>query len=76
MTAAAFSLLDLALGLPVEERADLACELLASVDGEVDPGVEQAWAREIERRARRAMSGESQGTEWTVVRARMAARLR
>ena len=50
--------------LPVEERADVAAELLASLD-EAPPQdaaeVEAAWAREIERRARRVMSGESAG---------------
>ena len=37
--------------------------------------IETAWAREIERRARRVMSGESDGEPWEDVRARVARRL-
>ena len=61
------------LALSVEERADVAAELLASLD-EAQPddpaAVEAAWAHEIERRARRVMSGESTGEPWEDVRAR------
>ena len=67
-----------ALALPAEERADVAAELLASLDepGTMDPAaVEAAWAREIERRARRVMAGESLGEPWEDVRARVARRL-
>ena len=64
--------------LPVEERADVAAELLASLDeapAENAADVEAAWAREIERRARRVMSGESAGEPWEDVRARVVQRL-
>ena len=67
-----------ALTLSVEERADVAAELLASLDEAPpdDPAeVEAAWAREIERRARRVMSGESAGEPWEDVRARAVRRL-
>lgn len=67
-----------ALTLPTDERADVAAELLASLDDAPvdDPvEVEAAWAREIERRARRVMSGESTGEAWTDVRARIMNRL-
>jgi putative addiction module component (TIGR02574 family) len=64
-----------ALQLTVEERAEVAAELLASVDGEPDADAEQAWAAEIERRAHRALSGESEGTDWETVRARIEAKL-
>ena len=37
--------------------------------------VEAAWAHEIERRARRVMSGESTGEPWEDVRARVIQRL-
>ena len=62
-----------ALALPIDERAKLAAELLASLDADAvdDPtDVEAAWAAEIERRARRVMSGESEGVAWDDVRAR------
>lgn len=78
MTSRAQDLLRQALTLPVEERADVAAELLASLD-EAPPQdaaqVEAAWAREIERRARRVMSGESAGEPWEDVRARVVQRL-
>lgn len=63
-------LLDQALELPTRERADLAAELIASLDGPSDPDVEEAWAAEIERRATRALSGESRGIPWDEVRRR------
>jgi len=78
MTSRAQEVLQQALALPVDERADLAAELLASLD-EASPSnradVEAAWAREIERRARRVMSGESTGEPWEEVRARVLRRL-
>ncbi len=71
MTARAQELLREALTLPVAERADVAAELLASLDdaeAENPAEVEAAWAAEIERRARRVMSGESAGIPWEDVR--------
>jgi putative addiction module component (TIGR02574 family) len=67
------------LTLPVAERADVAAELLASLDDaetENPAEVEAAWAAEIERRARRVMSGESAGVPWEEVRRRAEAELR
>jgi putative addiction module component (TIGR02574 family) len=78
MTSRAQELLREALTLPVEERADVAAGLLASLDeapAENAAEVEAAWAREIERRARRVMSGESTGEPWEDVRARVIQRL-
>ena len=78
MTSRAQEVLQQALALPLEERADVVAELLASLD-EAPPSdraaVEVAWAREIERRARRVMSGESDGESWEDVRARVLRRL-
>jgi len=57
-------LLQEALKLPPRERADLAAELLASLDEELvdDPQeLEKAWANEIERRARRVSLRSQQG---------------
>jgi putative addiction module component (TIGR02574 family) len=39
-----------ALRLDDEARAELAAELLASLEGPVDPDAERAWDAEIERR--------------------------
>jgi putative addiction module component (TIGR02574 family) len=78
MTNRAQQLLREALALPVEERADVAAEFLASLEEptSADPAaVETAWAREIERRARRVMAGESLGEPWEDVRARVSRRL-
>jgi len=63
--------LEQALRLELPERAELAAELLASLDGERDDDVEAAWAAEIERRAARARSGEDPGRPWAEVRDRV-----
>jgi putative addiction module component (TIGR02574 family) len=79
MTDRAQAVLREALTLPVDERADVAAELLASLDDEPAEDlaeVEMAWAKEIERRARRVLAGESTGEPWENVRARIEARLR
>jgi putative addiction module component (TIGR02574 family) len=79
MTERARALLDEALALPLEDRANVAAELLASLDDlptEDDAAaVQAAWAQEIERRARRVLSGESSGEPWDAVRERTARRL-
>jgi putative addiction module component (TIGR02574 family) len=79
MTDRAQAVLREALTLPVDERADVAAELLASLDDEPAEDlaeVEMAWGKEIERRARRVLAGESTGEPWEDVRARIEARLR
>lgn len=67
MTEQAQAVLAAALRLTVEERAELAAELLASLDGEPDEGVEAAWAVEIERRVRRLKVEGSRGRPWQEV---------
>jgi len=79
MPSRAQALLRDALALPLDERADIAAELLASLDdaeAEHPDDVEAAWAAEIERRARRVMSGQSAGVPWEDVRRRAEAELR
>ena len=76
MTNQAEALLREALGLPEEDRADVAAELLASLDalGADDPAtVRSLWAQELERRARRMLSGEAVDEDWSSVRQRLAA---
>jgi putative addiction module component (TIGR02574 family) len=68
MTKTGQKVLDEALQLDLTERAELAAELLASLDGEPDAEVEAAWAEEIERRAARARSGQDVGRPWAQVR--------
>ena len=64
-------LLHEALALPTEERAELAAELIASLDGPADTDVEAAWAAEIECRAAKVLSGASEGTPWEEVQRRI-----
>jgi len=64
-------LLEDALKLALPERAELAAELLASLDGAPDEDAEAAWAAEIERRAARARSGADAGKPWPEVRDRI-----
>jgi putative addiction module component (TIGR02574 family) len=78
MTQRSRAVLREALALPLEDRANVAAELLASLDDEAieNPAeVEAAWAAEIEKRARRVMTGESLGVAWEDVRARAEAAL-
>jgi putative addiction module component (TIGR02574 family) len=78
MTQRTQDLLREALSLPVDERADVAAHLLASLDeGDVaTEDIEAAWAVEIERRARRVLSGQSEGIPREDVRRRAEAELR
>jgi len=78
MTDRAQALLREVLTLPPDERADLAAELLASLDDSAveDPvAIQAAWAREIEKRGRRAMASESTGEPWEDVRDRVSKHL-
>jgi putative addiction module component (TIGR02574 family) len=68
MSEPAQDVLNAALKLPVPERAQVAAELLASLDGESDADVEEAWAAEIERRVERIRTGKATGRPWSQVR--------
>ena len=58
-----------ALELPAQDRAELAAELIASLDGESETEVEAAWAAEIRRRVAKIKSGEAKFEDWDSVRA-------
>lgn len=78
MTQRAQELLREALTLLPEERADVAAELLASLDEPTTDdaaAVQAAWAKGIEKRARRVLAGESSSEPWEDVRDRVARRL-
>lgn len=64
-------LLTAALNLPDRDRADLAARLLESLEGPADSDVDEAWAREIERRCAALDSGEAVSSDWKVVRDRI-----
>ena len=51
-------------------------ELIASMDGEPDADSEEAWAGEIERRATRAVRGQSIGKNWDTALEEIAAKHR
>ena len=70
------SVLQDALELPPKERAGVALELIASLDGAPDEGVEEAWLAEAERRQREAADDPSAFESWDDVRARLLNRLR
>lgn len=48
-----------AMSLALEDRAELARELLASLDGPADPDAQQAWDIELCRRINRLRTGEA-----------------
>ena len=74
MSERARKLLQDAMELPLPERAELATDLLASLDGAPDSEVEAAWATEIERRAREALADPEDDVAWETVRAELHAR--
>jgi len=74
MSERARTLLQDAMELPLSERAELATDLLASLDGEPESGVEAAWAAEIERRACEALADPDDDVAWETVRAELHAK--
>ena len=68
MTKAAEAVLADALKLDVEARAELAAELLASLDGPADPDSEAAWEAEIARRVAAIEAGTVKLEPWEDVK--------
>ncbi len=73
VTEKARKVLEEAMELSAEERADLAAELLESLP---DDGLHPDWAAELERRARRARQDPDGGEPWETVEQRLRSRLR
>ena len=71
MTKAAKAVLADALRLDLDARAELAAELLASLDGPADPDAEAAWAVEIERRVAAIEAGTVKLEPWEDVKRRI-----
>jgi len=71
MTKPISSVLAEALRLDDEARAELAAELLASLDGPIDPDASQAWDAEIERRIEAIESGQIALEPWDAVKRRI-----
>ena len=60
-----------ALRLDNEARAELAAELLASLEGPADPDAERAWDAEIEHRIAAIEAGTMPLEPWEKVRRRI-----
>lgn len=64
-----------ALALPDDARAELATELLVSLEREPEQDLDTVnaqWANEIEDRARRALAGDATSQDWIAVRQRLS----
>jgi hypothetical protein len=75
MTSSVEAVLREALALPLNNRADVVSELLASLDAPAgdDPAtVGSLWNRELELRARGALAGDTVDEPWADVRQRLA----
>lgn len=68
-------LMQKALTLSEEERADLACSLIDSLDATVEEGAESAWEREIARRISELDSGRAKTVSWAEVRGGISSKL-
>ena len=75
MTERASELMQKALSLSEEERADLACSLIDSLDATVDEGAQSAWEQEIARRVADLDSGRAKTVSWEEVRERISSKL-
>lgn len=64
-----------ALSLSARERADLAHDLLDSLEGAPDADVESTWVAEIEKRVRDLNDGSVVPVEWEEARKRIHDRL-
>jgi putative addiction module component (TIGR02574 family) len=60
-----------ALTLDTRERAEIAAQLIASLDGEPDEDVEAAWAAEVDRRIREVEAGRAKLVPWDDVERRV-----
>ena len=67
MTHEAHELLEKALALPENERAELAGKLLSSLDATVDPDADAAWQQELVRRKQEVESGKVATVPWEEV---------
>ena len=76
MTEAAARLRESLMTLPEEDRAWLAAELAASLDGPPDAGVAEAWDEEVQRRIAQVRAGKAKLLSWAEVSERLEGRLK
>lgn len=69
-------LLSEARKLTSQERARVALELIATMNGEPAADAEFTWAEEIDRRVQRIAAEGPTGDDWHIVHDRITARLR
>jgi putative addiction module component (TIGR02574 family) len=70
------TLLESVLKLPERERARIAAELIASLDGEPEADVEAAWLVEIDQRIKDVDEGRVKLRDWSDVKADVQSALR
>ena len=75
MTEQGSHLLQKALSLSEEERAELACSLIDSLDPVVDEGATRAWDQEVGQRISDLDSGRAKTVPWDDVRDRLSSKL-
>jgi putative addiction module component (TIGR02574 family) len=75
VTKQASDLLQKALELSEEERAELASSLLESLDPIVDKGVQEAWNEEIARRVAELDSGHAKTVPWPEILRQLSSKL-
>ena len=76
MTDAAVRLRETLLTLPEEDRAWLAAELAASLDGPPDADVAEAWDDEVLRRMAEVRAGKAKLVSWAEVSEQLKAALK
>ena len=76
MTEAAVRLRETLLTLPEEDRAWLAAELAASLDGPPDLDADEAWDGEVQRRIAELRTGKAKLLSWADVSERLEDRLK
>lgn len=67
--------LDEAMDLSEAERAEVALELVASLDGPADADAQNSWVAEIERRAARVLADPGGGQDWASAKAEIESKL-
>jgi putative addiction module component (TIGR02574 family) len=75
MSSAGHKILQDVLALPEDERAEIAAQLIESLDASPEAGVDEAWAAEIERRCALLDAGQAVTSDWEDVRRRIDAQL-
>ncbi|MDE3040079.1 MAG: addiction module protein [Nitrospirota bacterium] len=71
MTDKTQAIVEQALKLSPTERADVAEQLLASLDEALDSDVEKAWQEEVQRRLQQVERGEVNTIPWEEVQRRL-----